>query len=46
MNVIEFILAPDLLLFGRLNLLLAGLFILVIFLNEFTVGRSIDKSPL
>lgn len=40
MNVIEFILAPDLLLFGRLNLLIAVAFILIIFLTEFFAGRS------
>ena len=35
MNVLEFILAPDLLLFGRANALFAFLLILLIFLNEF-----------
>jgi hypothetical protein len=35
MNVLEFILVPDLLLWGRLNLLFASLFILVIWYNAF-----------
>jgi hypothetical protein len=35
MNVIEFIIAPDLLLWGRLNMVFASLFILLIYVNEF-----------
>jgi len=35
MNALEFILVPDLLLWGRLNALFAILFILLIFYNEF-----------
>ena len=35
MNIIEFILARDLLLFGKLNALFAAIFIVVVFLNEF-----------
>jgi hypothetical protein len=35
MNVLEFILVPDLLLWGRLNLLFAFLFILFIWYNEY-----------
>ena len=35
MNVIEFILVPDLLLWGRMNSVFACLFILLIYLNEF-----------
>ena len=35
MNVLEFILVPDLLLWGRFNALFAFLFILLIFYNEF-----------
>jgi hypothetical protein len=37
MNIIEALLAPDLLLFGRLNLLFAFLFASVIYWNEFYV---------
>ena len=35
MNVLEFIIVPDLLLWGRFNLLFAFLFILLIIYNEF-----------
>ena len=35
MNVLEFILVPDLLLWGRFNALFAFLFMLLIFYNEF-----------
>ena len=35
MNVLEFILVPDLLLWGRFNILFAFLFILLILYNEF-----------
>ena len=39
MNALEFILVPDLLLWGRFNALFALLFILLIFYNEF-YGRN------
>ncbi len=39
MNTIEFILAPDLLLWGKLNSLFAFLFILVIYFNEFWLNK-------
>lgn len=35
MNLIEFILVPDLLLFGRMNIVLAAIFIVLIYINEF-----------
>jgi hypothetical protein len=38
MNVIEFFQAPDLLLFGRMNAVIALLFIGVIYCNEFLLG--------
>ena len=41
MNVLEFILAPDLLLWGRFNLLFAVLFILVISYNEFYLRNKL-----
>jgi hypothetical protein len=44
MNIIEFILAPDLLLFGRVNIIIAFIFIIVIFLHEFIVERSSLRS--
>jgi hypothetical protein len=39
MNILEFVLVPELLLFGRLNIVLATLFILFISFNEFCFGR-------
>ena len=39
MNIIEFILSPDLLLFGRMNIVFASVFIAVIYLNEFIFGK-------
>jgi hypothetical protein len=43
MNVLEFILAPDLLLWGRFNLLFALLFILLIFYNEFYLKNKLAQ---
>ncbi|CAN5884108.1 hypothetical protein BH11BAC7_BH11BAC7_06930 [soil metagenome] len=40
MNTIEFFLAPDLLLFGKFNSLVALFFIAVIFYNEFITGKK------
>jgi hypothetical protein len=40
MNVIEFILAPDLLLFGRMNIVFATIFIAVIYVNECFFGKQ------
>ena len=40
MNCIEFILVPDLLLFGRLNALFALLFIILIYSNELLLNRT------
>lgn len=40
MNVMEFILVPDLLLFGKFNLLWATLFIIFVFIVEFVVGKK------
>ena len=42
MNLIEFILVPDLLLFGRMNIVLASIFIVIIYINEFVVPRHND----
>lgn len=41
MNIIEFILVPDLLLWGRLNLLFALLVIGLIYWNEFQLRKKI-----
>lgn len=37
MNSLEFALAPDLLLFGRMNIVYAFLFMIIIYLNEFHI---------
>lgn len=39
MNIIEFIIVPDLLLFGRMNMVFAFVFILLIYLNEFALPK-------
>jgi hypothetical protein len=43
MNIIEFILVPDLLLFGKMNIVFAFLFIAVIYVNEFFLA---DRNQL
>ena len=43
MNTIEFILVPDLLLWGRYNSLFALLLVLVIFLNEFVLHKKLNQ---
>lgn len=40
MNVLEFFLTPDLLLFGRLNILIAIGFVAVIYYNEFVLRQK------
>jgi|GEM_PF-172867 len=40
MNTIEFIMAPDLLLFGHVNAILAAILILAIYINEFILNRK------
>ncbi len=40
MNTLEFILVPDLLLWGKLNSLFAFLFILVVYFNEFYLKKK------
>lgn len=40
MNIIEFIIAPDLLLYGRMNLFIAVLFASLIFYNEFILRKK------
>ena len=43
MNTMEFILAPDLLLWGRLNSLYALLFIGLVYYNEFVLNKNITE---
>jgi uncharacterized membrane protein YphA (DoxX/SURF4 family) len=44
MNTIEFIMAPDLLLWGRFNAVFALLFILVVYYNEFYLNKKIAQA--
>ncbi len=44
MNVIEFMLVPDLLLWGKLNLVFAIMFSLLIYYNEFVLNKKIGNS--
>lgn len=41
MNILEFFLVPDLLLWGRFNSVFALLFILVVYLNEFHLNKKL-----
>ena len=43
MNTLEFILVPDLLLWGKLNSLFAFLFIMVVYFNEFYLNKKITQ---
>ena len=43
MNTLEFILVPDLLLWGKFNSLFAGMLIVVIWYNEFRLDRNTIK---
>lgn len=40
MNVLEFLLVPDLLLWGKFNSLFAFLFVLVVYFNEFHLNKK------
>ena len=40
MNVLEFILVPDLLLFGRLNAVFATIFIMIVYIQEFVFHNN------
>jgi len=42
MNIVEFILVPDLLLWGRLNSVFALLFICLVYYNEFVLNKNIN----
>lgn len=41
MNTLEFLLVPDLLLWGRVNAVFAFLFILIIYYNEFHINKKL-----
>ena len=42
MNVIEFIVVPDLLLWGRLNIVFAFMFIGLVYYNEFVLNKKLN----
>ncbi|MCG9898473.1 MAG: DoxX-like family protein [Hydrotalea sp.] len=42
MNILEFILVPDLLLWGRLNSVFAFLFIALVYYNEFVLNKKLN----
>lgn len=44
MNVLEFILVPDLLLWGKMNSFFAFLFICIVFINEFVLKSKSTKN--
>jgi uncharacterized membrane protein YphA (DoxX/SURF4 family) len=41
MNILEFILVPDLLLFGKFNSIFALIFIIIIYYNEFVLNKKL-----
>ncbi len=43
MNTLEFILVPDLLLWGKLNSLFALIFIFVVYFNEFYLNKKLSQ---
>ncbi|WP_299436862.1 DoxX-like family protein [uncultured Aquimarina sp.] len=43
MNTLEFILVPDLLLWGKLNSLFAFVFIVVVYFNEFYLNKNLTE---
>jgi uncharacterized membrane protein YphA (DoxX/SURF4 family) len=43
MNTLEFMLVPDLLLWGKFNATFAFLFIALVFVNEFYLNKKIEK---
>lgn len=40
MNIIEFFAVPDLLLYGRLNIIFAAIFIAIIYFHQFIINKS------
>ncbi len=46
MNTLEYYIAPDLLLFGKLNSVIAIFFICTVYYNEFILNRSIKENKL
>lgn len=44
MNIIEFVLAPDLLLWGRFNILFAFVFIIIVYYNQYFAEKHITQN--
>lgn len=44
MNIIEFIVVPDLLLWGRLNIVFAFMFIGLVYYNEFVLNKKLQTN--
>ncbi len=44
MNILEFTIVPDLLLWGRMNLVFALFFIVIIFYNEFILTKKLEQT--
>lgn len=44
MNIIEFILAPDLLLWGRFNILFALVFMIIVYYNQYYAEKHITQN--
>lgn len=44
MNLLEVMLVPDLLLWGKLNIFFALIFILVVYFNEFYLNKKISNN--
>lgn len=42
MNILEFLLVPDLLLHGRLNFVFAMMFVSTVYYNEFHLGKNLN----
>ena len=43
MNILEFFLVPDLLLWGKANAIFAFILILAVYFNEFYLNKKLDK---
>ena len=43
MNILEFMLVPELLLWGKLNIIFAFILILIVYFNEFYLNRKLNQ---
>jgi len=44
MNILEFMLVPELLLWGKLNIIFAFILILIVYFNEFYLNRKLNQT--